>query len=323
MKWLASLTPFVAVLFAAALTPAIARAEPSDADRATARALAREGYDAEKRGLYGIAADRFGRAEALVHAPTLLLGLARAQTGLGKLVEAQETYERIIREPLSPNAPPPFAKAVEDARKERADLVPRVAWVTIVVSGAPSPAVTVDDVPAPTAILGVRRACNPGEHWVKATAKGFAPAERTFIVAEGSEQMVTVTMDALPPSAPPPATAPTPVAERPDTGMPLQTKLAIGAFGIGAAGLVTGGAAGIWVLTRHASLAGDCPHGVCSASESNAVSTYRTVANLSTAALIAGGVVTVTGLALVLTTPKAPPITAYAGFLSAGIAGRF
>lgn len=322
MKRPALFTRF-AVLFAAALIPAVARAEPSDADRATARALAREGYDAERRGLYGIAADRFGRAEALVHAPTLLLGLARAQTGLGKLVEAQETYERIIREPLAPNAPPPFAKAVEDAKRERADLVPRIAWVTIVVSGAPSPAVTLDDVPAPTAILGVRRACNPGEHWVKANAKGFAPAERTFIVAEGSEQMVTLMMEALPAASPPTPPAPTPVAEHPVTGMPLQTKLAIGAFGIGAAGLITGGAAGIWVLARHASLGADCPHGLCSAGESNSVSTYRAVANLSTVALIAGGVGTVTGIALVLTTPKAPPITAYAGFLSAGVAGRF
>ena len=59
-------------------------------DRATARALAREGYEAQQRRQYALAADRFERAEALVHAPTLLLGLARAQQGLGELVEAQE-----------------------------------------------------------------------------------------------------------------------------------------------------------------------------------------------------------------------------------------
>jgi hypothetical protein len=61
----------------------VAQAEPSDADRATARVLAHEGFDAQQRGDYSVAADRFLRADALVHAPTLLLGLARAQVGLG------------------------------------------------------------------------------------------------------------------------------------------------------------------------------------------------------------------------------------------------
>lgn len=322
MKRRALFTPFAA-FFAVALIPAIARSEPSDADRATARALAREGYEAEKRGQYAIAADRFGRAEALVHAPTLLLGLARAQTGLGKLVEAQEIYERIIREPLAPNAPPPFAKAVEDAKKERADLVPRIAWITLVVSGAASPEVTLDDTPVTAAALSVRRACNPGEHWVKATAKGFTPVERTFIVTEGSEQMVSLSLDALPPTAPAPFAA-VAVPDHPGaTGTPTQTKLAIGAFGIGAAGLITGGAAGIWVLARHTSLSHDCIQGQCAPSESGAVDTYRAVANVSTAALVVGGVATAAGIALVLTTPRTPPITAYAGFFGVGLEGRF
>src|SRR5262249_50101448 len=56
--------------------------EPSASDRATARVLADEAGDALDKKNYEIAADRFGRADALVHAPTLLLGLARAQVGL-------------------------------------------------------------------------------------------------------------------------------------------------------------------------------------------------------------------------------------------------
>ncbi len=89
-----------------------ARAEPTDADRATARALAREGFEAQKHQQYALAAERFERADALVHAPTLLLGLARAQAGLDRLVEANETYRRILREPTGPGAPAAFAKAV-------------------------------------------------------------------------------------------------------------------------------------------------------------------------------------------------------------------
>src|SRR5262249_26947752 len=93
-------------------------AEPSDADRATARSLAEEGKAALDRFDYRTAEDRFARADALLHAPTLLLGLARAQAGLGKLVEAHESYMRIQREGVKPGSPPVFARAQEDAARE-------------------------------------------------------------------------------------------------------------------------------------------------------------------------------------------------------------
>ena len=82
-----------------------ALAEPSAADRATARSLAGEGYQALQDKDYATAADRFGRADALVHAPTLMIDWARALVGLGKLVEAQERYEQIVREGVDPKSP--------------------------------------------------------------------------------------------------------------------------------------------------------------------------------------------------------------------------
>src|SRR3954471_15087061 len=93
------------LLFAAG----VARAEPSASDRATARVLADEAGEALDQKNYEVAADRFGGADALVHAPTLLLGLARAEVGLGKLVEASENYQRIVREGVTPGAPAAFA----------------------------------------------------------------------------------------------------------------------------------------------------------------------------------------------------------------------
>lgn len=59
-------TPFVRRLAACvSLVPSLlalsapvgAQQEPSAVDRATARALAREGYEAQQRGQYGLAAD--------------------------------------------------------------------------------------------------------------------------------------------------------------------------------------------------------------------------------------------------------------------------
>jgi hypothetical protein len=72
-----------ALAFALLLIPTVAAAQTSDADRVTARGFAQEGQDALDRKDFTTAADRFGRAGELLHAPTLTLGLARAQVGLG------------------------------------------------------------------------------------------------------------------------------------------------------------------------------------------------------------------------------------------------
>jgi hypothetical protein len=312
--------------------PAIARgqatsaASPSDSDRVTARALAHEGYEAETHGQYAEAADRFQRAEALVHAPTLELGLARAQAGLGKLVEAHETYRRIVREELPAGAPAPFAKAVDDARRELAALEPRLAWVAIEVRG-PQPSstrVSVDEESLPAAALGTRRASNPGEHHVRASAPGFAPAESTFTVAEGETKSVSLTETAsVEPAAPPPPPVVEKPAPAPVSSTPFGKTAGIALLGIGAAGLVTGGVTGVLALNKHASLSGDCPNGHCLPGESHEVALYNTFATVSTVSFVAGAVGVVSGFTLLLATPKAGSVTAYAGFLDAGITGRF
>ncbi len=317
------------LLFVAAivwLVPFTALAEPSDADRATARSLAREGFEAQQHGQYAIAADRFTRAEALVHAPTLLLGLARAQVGLSRLLEAQETYQRILREPVAPNAPAAFAKALEESKRELAALAPRLGWVTIQVGGATSPTVTLDDIAVPVAALGVRRACDPGAHWVKASAPGFAPAESTFVLVEGGEQTVTLAMDPLPQARAAASGLVESASPTPATSTSTSTPLAIVSFGVGAAGVITGAVTGIVAASKHASLmnGGSCSKsGVCSSNESGAVATYRTIANVSTVAWIVGGAGAAAGLAFVLTAPKSSPVAAYVGPMNVGVVGTF
>src|SRR6267378_5282553 len=111
-------TSTLALLFSLALLSPAALAEPTAADRATARTLAQEGQQALESRNFAVAIDKFSRADSLVHAPTLLLGLARAQVGLGRLVEAQENYNRIIRDGVAPNSPHSWAKALDDANKE-------------------------------------------------------------------------------------------------------------------------------------------------------------------------------------------------------------
>ena len=171
-----------------------ASADPSAEDRATARALAGEGYQALQTKDYAAAVDRFSRADALVHAPTLMIDWARSLVGIGKFVEAQERYEQIIREGVGAKSPKSWQKALSDAEVELSALKPRLAWITISVSGTNEARVTIDGTPVPPAAIGVRRAINPGSRTVRAVAKGYLAKKETLTLAEGADQQVSFTL---------------------------------------------------------------------------------------------------------------------------------
>ncbi|HEY6461662.1 MAG TPA: hypothetical protein VIY73_15950, partial [Polyangiaceae bacterium] len=183
----------VLALTIATALPGVALAQ-TDGDRATARALGQDAEHALAAKDYAKAEDEFRRADSLVHAPTLMLGLARALAGQGKVLEAQEAYNRIVREGVAPTAPAPFKRALEDAKKEVNDVEPRIGGVTITVkdsagSAVPSANVTVDGTPLNSASLGVRRLIDPGDHVVHAAADGYQAAEiHVNVPAGGSAQ---------------------------------------------------------------------------------------------------------------------------------------
>src|SRR5688500_16070551 len=155
-----------------------ASAEPTAADRATARALAREGFEALKTDDFQTAEDRFRRADELVHAPTLVVDHARALVGLGRLVEAHERYSLVLREGVSPNAAWPWKRAYADAQKEIEVIKQRLSWLTIEIVGPDKPQVSVDGKPIPSAAVGVRRATDPGNRTVKASAPGYSSTKK-------------------------------------------------------------------------------------------------------------------------------------------------
>ena len=252
--------------------------------------------------------------------------MARAQEGLGELVEAQETYQRLIREPLPPDAPPAFVKAVEEAKREAPAVAARLAWVTLVMRGPPiqgptAARVTVDGVSVPPAAIGVRRACNPGTHLARASAPGFRSAEHSFAVSEGGVE--TIVLD-LPPEAPAPALA---GREAVTTGpaSSWHTTAGIVALSAGAVGLIVGGVTGGLALGQHASLSAECPNGRCSTAHAGEVDAYRSLADVATVATLAGAAAAAAGVVLLLTPPTShrQSVGVYAGPLAAGIEGRF
>jgi hypothetical protein len=279
--------------------------EPSSADRATARTLAQEGYEALRDKQYATALDRFTRANQLVRAPTIMRDLARAQLGLGRLVDAHETYSAIVREGVSDEAPQPWIRAVADAKAELAALSPRLPWVTITVGGPAHPRVTIDGAPVPESSLGVKRPADPGRHEIRALAAGYYTAKKTIFLNEGETVNVAFELEDAPPDAAPKreedagkvsvATVKDPVWRMPVT---------ISAFALGGAGIALGSVTGILAMSKHNKLAAECPGGECGPAQKADYDRYHTLGMISTIGFVAGGVATAGGVVLLLVKPQ-------------------
>ncbi len=319
------------------------------ADRATARELGNDGQSALDKKDFATAEDRFRRADALFHAPTLLLGYARAEAGLGKVVNASEAYNRIVREGLPPGAPPVFVAAVEAARAEAGAVQARIASVTIAVTGPDSPTVTLDDQSVPVAALGVKRPVDPGAHVVKASADGWQAAETKFTVADAGAANAALTLTKLAGGAAaaggPPSTQTAAVSGRArarrralDTvGQPRiprearSGRLASSGWARASSGLGVGAVTGILAIGKHSTLSTECTNGTCGPSAQNDLDSYHSMGTISTIGFIAGGVLAAGGLVLFLTAPHAASsapttglrLTPFVGPGSVGAVGTF
>jgi hypothetical protein len=230
----ACLTVFVAQ--GAALPEARAQ---TDADRAAARAAATEGLRAFQEGRFQDAVDFCSRAEALMHAPTHLLLVARAQAKLGHLVEAQEAYFRIKRDHLAADAPRAFVDAQSSAADEQAALGPRIPTLKVTLEGAPAKDVTltIDGQAVPSALLGLARPINPGQHTVAARSPEAESDTASVMVPEGAAQAVTLTLHPVAVSG----TAPVPATSGPEPSPAAPERAAGGGHGLRVAGWISVG----------------------------------------------------------------------------------
>ncbi|MEO5728315.1 MAG: hypothetical protein ABI134_26150 [Byssovorax sp.] len=310
-----------ALLLIFALAPASALAAPgsTEADKASARTLTRDGYTALEKKDFAKALELFTRAEALYHAPSVLLGLARVQAELGQLVVARATYDRLLAEPLPPRSLPVIVKVYEDARAELAALTARIPSVTFVVKGATSARITFDDVEIPPADLATKREVDPGKHHAHAEAAGSSPAEAEVTLAEGQSETITLALKPIP--------APEPVAPPPW----WTTRRKIG-VGLGAGGVVmigAGVAVGVAALGKRSALAEACPTAdTCPASQQGTIDSYHALGTVSPVLLIVGAVATCAGAFFFFTAKTAKPAeratispTIGAGYL--GVEGSF
>jgi hypothetical protein len=172
-------------------SPALAQDE-SASDKANARTLATEGIDLYTEGRYAEALDRLQRAQALFDAPIHLLYIARAQARLGKLIEATETYRRLIRVELRADTPAAVREAVEAADAELDGVDARLAAlrIEVVPQGEPGLVLVIDGVQVSAAVVGVDRPLNPGHHRIQASVPDGRRAETSIDLGDGARASV-------------------------------------------------------------------------------------------------------------------------------------
>jgi len=276
------------------------------------------------------------------------------------LVEAVEKYQLVIVEGVAPGSPSSWHNAHAEARVELEALRPRLAWLTLVVSGAEKRAITIDRIRFPDAALGVPRAMNPGKHEIRVRAAGYLPEVRSVTLSEGGKERVEIALvprprdtdgaaphdadAATPPDAPATRSYDSPVAEpqaSPDSPAAppksgdsgTRRGLAYAAFASGGVGLVFGGVTGAMALHRRSELQSQCSGGVCPASESDEIDAYH---RLGVASGIGFGIAALgigTGITLLLTESDERPsddgpkrsrgVSPFVGLGTIGVTGRY
>ena len=176
----------------------------SDEDKAAARAMFMQGSEALAASRYAEALDMVSRAEQIFHAPPHMLLMGRAQAGLGKYVAAKETFLRLIREDLPPNAPAAFKRAQVDAQAELPKIEAKIGSLRIVLEGVGKRQVTLklDDQTVPGVLIGVHRPVDPGRHEVIALIGGQVAGRATVELKPGERRELSVTLAETLPTVP-------------------------------------------------------------------------------------------------------------------------
>jgi hypothetical protein len=318
MRSLPSLRSAVAgfVLAAAVLAPraaAAAGASPVDATPAQKKE-ATEHFTAGKQA---VDAKNWERAILelraslqVVDSPNARLVLARALRDSGDLAGAWSEYAQVIADATKlASSEPRYAQTSDAATTERADLEPKLAFVTVTVAHAPADA---------TLKVGGRAVAAPD--WtspivvsagavdvVLADAAGKELARQTVAASVG--QKTPVSLDAQPPPPPPPAKD-KPIAdedkpdEKPVDLPPPQptdkSKLRTYAYVAGGVGLVGLGmftTFGLMSNATYSDLQSACPHG-CPPGKQDEIDSGRTQQTIANVSLVVGAVGVAAGATL-------------------------
>jgi hypothetical protein len=327
----------LACVLAVQLAPALAQADPTPADKETARTLMQQGREQRAKGNVKEALRRFRGADDIMHVPTTGLEVARAEVDLGLLVEARDAIAAIRLTPVRPGDPVQFKEARAKADELDKSINGRIPALTITVKDTPAgetASVTIDGAAIPAGVLGLPRTVDAGHHVIVAkTAHGEGKVE--VDVREGDQKpvdvplVITAAPEAVEPSPPPPEGETPP----PPTRSHSPTALTWTGIGLVVAGVATGSAFGALSLSKTSSLKGQCTNGICGPSlytQYDQASTDSTIATIGFIAAGAGAAVVLVTLLVGHGAPSAPPpargqvlVHPWLGLGAGGVGGTF
>lgn len=295
------------------LCAGLALAQPTPAQKETARGLMAEGRELREQGDTAGALTRFSAADSIMNVPTTGFEVASTQAQLGQLVEARETLRRVLALPQSPEDPEPFNEARSKARALDQQLAARIGSLRFTPSGASEGAldISVDGERVPRAVLSLPFRVNPGTHQIVARSQG-RELRREVLVAESQAIEVPLPFDSdAKANAAPPATAAAaeePAPPAPDAAPPSEhhglPPLVYAGGGIGLAGIVVGSVAGISAMSHKNAAKKDCVASSCPPSTWSDLDSARQMATVSTVGFVVGALgVAVAGGALLLDRP--------------------
>lgn len=296
--------------FVLLLASTSAWAEPSAAQKETARSLMAEGRELRDKGDLEAALKRFNAADAIMGVPTTGFEIAATQVSLGRLVEARETLRRLLGMPQSASDPEPFNEARAKARALDQQLQQRIAALRFVVSGTNSDVeLRVDGETLPQAVQGLPFRVNPGKHQVVARSSG-REVERNIEAGEGETISVTLAFEAAPAPEPAPVVTPPKRAKAAPPPAPAEARgipaLTYVAGGIGVAGLVVGGITGVSAVSHKNAAQKNCVNAKCPPSTWSELDKASSMATVSTIGFVVGAVGLAVGVGSLLVSGKEP-----------------
>lgn len=320
-------------VWAAAEAPRDALAAPTKEKdpKDKARELAKEGIKVYDAGDPARALELFDEAEALFHAPTHTLYIARAQVKLGKLVEAKASYQKLVAEDLGPKPIEIFTKAKESGKSELAALEPRIPrlGIEVIPGDATGLAVTMNNELLPDGKPSRTIEVNPGVYTFTARGNGLETKPEVVEAKEGAVIPVTLRIPKPEVKAPPPPPKPSPLKF-----------VGIATMALGGAGLVAGAVLGGLSFPARSdaddlfeSCEADLGKGQCDGARADEVraadNKATTFGNVGIAFLVGGGALVGTGIALFVVGNKKKPADEQAlvvpiiGPSFAGVRGSF
>ena len=316
-----------AILAAAASAAAVvllssvpAAAQPSDAGRAKADALFREGQQLLAAGELPAACAKLEESERLDPKIGRLLNVAYCHEKLGRIASAWHEYDQAAAMAIQAHQ----AEREKFARAHAAALAKQLSFLRLEMGTPPDGTqVSIDDKPLAHDQWGIPFAVDPGQHTVTVQAPGYKTLTVPTNVTGTGEMRVDVSaLQKEAAAAPPPAVAPAPAPaattqpaapsgeEAPQAEAPAghggSRMLAYVVGGAGIVALGVGAGFGADALSLRNEADAHCPGRQCDASGLSSISSAKTAATISTIGLAVGVVGIGAGTWLLVRSSPAP-----------------